>query len=725
MVSRIFSLNQILAAISPELYHRNQELFIKQCSKTSFKAQFKTRNTHNSANLPAKSCGFAEMAARAAQQLARLALTRGNAPGRNLMLIAAGALLGFAAAEVISKEDAERRKKAKPTEVVEQRPVPPAISSPVAVVASAGDQVPPVDLAGLVGGSSPSKVFIRASEHFAAEFDAATRTPRWVVERLTRDNVGGEAERATAFKEEPGLPPSLRARLTDYSGWRYDRGHMAPAANHRNSAVAMGDTFYLSNIAPQVGTGFNRDYWARLEKMVRDVARMPASKLPHNLRQALHGHGISSSGESSSADAAAAVPAFDAVYVATGPLFLPEWDEDHDSTRPITDASSSSPSSSSSSSPANHAAVPARPPGRWVYRHEAIGDAGHWVAVPSHFYKVVCAVARDGDGDGGAANVAGNSSGGGSGGSSTANSHWLSRLPSWLRSPFCSGSGSTSSRSAPSAASDAGRAVAVAAFLMPNAPIPADTPLERFIVPLSVVEGAAGLQFFRGLLPPAGEPAAMLRPASNGSSSGGSAAGPAAVVGAVPGLQLPLKAVVGSSGAEAATALQQAGVDAGALTVMLAEAAWTAAPAAVSATPQAAAPPVEAAAESPKRGRGRPPKQQPAAPSSPSAAASSLAADDSPASTTAGLSLLRENTARLIARGYPGPISRDVAPQLAISAEGEGGTALVPAKAAASAAACLRVRHLCSIEDACRLPAENWFAAKKQPADQPAAAPLA
>lgn len=28
-----------------------------------------------------------------------------------------------------------------------------------------------------------------------------------------------------------------------------------------------------SNISPQVGVGFNRDYWARFEKMVKDVAK--------------------------------------------------------------------------------------------------------------------------------------------------------------------------------------------------------------------------------------------------------------------------------------------------------------------------------------------------------------------------------------------------------------------------------------------------------------------
>ena len=38
----------------------------------------------------------------------------------------------------------------------------------------------------------------------------------------------------------------------------YDRGHMVPAADAKISQQAMDETFYLSNIAPQVGDGFNR-----------------------------------------------------------------------------------------------------------------------------------------------------------------------------------------------------------------------------------------------------------------------------------------------------------------------------------------------------------------------------------------------------------------------------------------------------------------------------------
>jgi DNA/RNA endonuclease G (NUC1) len=38
----------------------------------------------------------------------------------------------------------------------------------------------------------------------------------------------------------------------------YDRGHMVPAADAKISQGAMDETFFLSNVAPQVGDGFNR-----------------------------------------------------------------------------------------------------------------------------------------------------------------------------------------------------------------------------------------------------------------------------------------------------------------------------------------------------------------------------------------------------------------------------------------------------------------------------------
>jgi DNA/RNA endonuclease G (NUC1) len=76
-----------------------------------------------------------------------------------------------------------------------------------------------------------------------------------------------------SFREERNdlLPPEMCARLSDFYRSGYDRGHLAPAADHRQSVTHMRSTFDLANIAPQIGKGFNRSYWARLESFVRHL----------------------------------------------------------------------------------------------------------------------------------------------------------------------------------------------------------------------------------------------------------------------------------------------------------------------------------------------------------------------------------------------------------------------------------------------------------------------
>jgi endonuclease G len=44
---------------------------------------------------------------------------------------------------------------------------------------------------------------------------------------------------------------------------------MMPAADAKRSEKAMSETFLLSNMAPQVGIGFNRGIWEELESKVR------------------------------------------------------------------------------------------------------------------------------------------------------------------------------------------------------------------------------------------------------------------------------------------------------------------------------------------------------------------------------------------------------------------------------------------------------------------------
>lgn len=65
----------------------------------------------------------------------------------------------------------------------------------------------------------------------------------------------------------------FRSDNSDYKKSGYDRGHLAAAGNHKASQNSIDQTFYLSNMAPQVGEGFNRDSWNRLERYVRKLTK--------------------------------------------------------------------------------------------------------------------------------------------------------------------------------------------------------------------------------------------------------------------------------------------------------------------------------------------------------------------------------------------------------------------------------------------------------------------
>lgn len=82
----------------------------------------------------------------------------------------------------------------------------------------------------------------------------------------------------------------FRSNNSDYKHSGYDRGHLAAAGNHKANQKHIQQTFLLSNMAPQVGKGFNRHSWNRLEKYVRKLTKV-----------------------------------YKEVYCCTGPLYLPRY----------------------------------------------------------------------------------------------------------------------------------------------------------------------------------------------------------------------------------------------------------------------------------------------------------------------------------------------------------------------------------------------------------------
>ena len=93
---------------------------------------------------------------------------------------------------------------------------------------------------------------------------------RWVSYSLTREDLQSANERTDDFREDKDVTTGS-AKRSDYYKSGYDRGHLAPAADMKQSWQTMSESFLLSNISPQE-PGFNRGVWKRLEYLVRQMA---------------------------------------------------------------------------------------------------------------------------------------------------------------------------------------------------------------------------------------------------------------------------------------------------------------------------------------------------------------------------------------------------------------------------------------------------------------------
>jgi len=94
----------------------------------------------------------------------------------------------------------------------------------------------------------------------------------WVAYRPTGDEARAYLSRdGNKFVPDP-LVKTGSATTTDYTRSGYDRGHLAPAGDFNTSPDDKQDTFYMSNISPQV-PDFNRGIWNDLEMKLRDWAQ--------------------------------------------------------------------------------------------------------------------------------------------------------------------------------------------------------------------------------------------------------------------------------------------------------------------------------------------------------------------------------------------------------------------------------------------------------------------
>ena len=111
---------------------------------------------------------------------------------------------------------------------------------------------------------------------FVLSHDNVSKTPDWVVEHLTKQQVSGKGNRPKiSFSPQQRVPPVGRASNGDYTNTKsaLARGHMAPSEDFNQNVAWMKESFVFSNAVPQAGAHFNGTVWAALEEQVRIAAR--------------------------------------------------------------------------------------------------------------------------------------------------------------------------------------------------------------------------------------------------------------------------------------------------------------------------------------------------------------------------------------------------------------------------------------------------------------------
>lgn len=93
----------------------------------------------------------------------------------------------------------------------------------------------------------------------------------WVCYMLTKADLQGTAKRTNIFREDT-LIETGSAISSDYRKSGYDRGHMKPAANNKDSQKEMNASFLMTNISPQ-HPSVNRITWKAIEDYERSLLK--------------------------------------------------------------------------------------------------------------------------------------------------------------------------------------------------------------------------------------------------------------------------------------------------------------------------------------------------------------------------------------------------------------------------------------------------------------------
>ena len=119
----------------------------------------------------------------------------------------------------------------------------------------------------------------KIQRNYTILYDPEMFASYWVAYPLCSDHIS--TGRTESWDYDPDVPQGKQAKqskgygvsiVTDnYSNNSYARGHQIPNADRNNVPDMQAQTYYYTNLTPQINYGFNGSIWGNLENAVRDL----------------------------------------------------------------------------------------------------------------------------------------------------------------------------------------------------------------------------------------------------------------------------------------------------------------------------------------------------------------------------------------------------------------------------------------------------------------------
>lgn len=106
------------------------------------------------------------------------------------------------------------------------------------------------------------------TRNFSLCYNSKERIPMWVAYPMHRC-YDGSAGRNDSWTYDPQIPSGLQPNLSSSYSGNYSRGHMCASSDRQVSVAANKQTFYYTNMCPQIQNEFNGGIWSSLETKVQ------------------------------------------------------------------------------------------------------------------------------------------------------------------------------------------------------------------------------------------------------------------------------------------------------------------------------------------------------------------------------------------------------------------------------------------------------------------------